>query len=222
LKRASEGAERYDVITIGHVLNELFTGGSDATAQRAAMVEQALSQLKPLGSLVLIEPALRETSRALLGVRDVLVERGYAVRAPCFFRGNCPALVRGSDWCHADRPWQMPRTVEEIARAAGIRKDSVKMSYLVLAPKGEPWKEPPPGRVFRIISEPLEGKGRRRYVGCGPEGRFGLALLRPGARGRGGDHRNRAPRRWASAHRTLGGAADRQGGRAGERAKRSG
>jgi hypothetical protein len=70
----------------------------------------------------------------------------------------------------------MPRTVEEIARAAGIRKDSVKMSYLVLAPKEEPWKEPPPGRVFRIISEPLEGKGRRRYVGCGPEGRFGLAL----------------------------------------------
>ncbi|HEX9507353.1 MAG TPA: small ribosomal subunit Rsm22 family protein [Myxococcales bacterium] len=176
LKRGSEGVERYDVITIGHVLNELFTGGSDATARRAAMVEHALSQLKPLGSLVLIEPALRETSRSLLRVRDVLVERGYAVRAPCFFRGNCPALVRESDWCHADRGWQMPRTVEEIARAAGIRKDSVKMSYLVLAPKEEPWKEPPPGRVFRIISEPLKGKGRRRYVGCGPEGRFGLAL----------------------------------------------
>lgn len=50
------------------------------------------------------------------------------------------------------------------------------MSYLALAPPGEPWAEPPPGRVFRIVSEPLQGKGRRRYMGCGPEGRLGLAL----------------------------------------------
>lgn len=50
------------------------------------------------------------------------------------------------------------------------------MSYLVVAPKQEPWAEPPPGHVFRIVSEPLEGKGRQRYMGCGPEGRIGLAM----------------------------------------------
>jgi hypothetical protein len=50
------------------------------------------------------------------------------------------------------------------------------MSYLVLAPPGEPWAEPPPGVVFRIVSEPLAGKGRLRYMGCGPDGRRGLAL----------------------------------------------
>ena len=50
------------------------------------------------------------------------------------------------------------------------------MSYLVLAPKGEAWPELPPGRLFRIVSEPLEGKGRQRFMGCGPEGRMGLAL----------------------------------------------
>ena len=50
------------------------------------------------------------------------------------------------------------------------------MSYLVLAPKGEAWAEPPPGRVFRIVSEPLPSKGRLRYMGCGPEGRMGLSL----------------------------------------------
>src|SRR5205814_872807 len=36
--------------------------------------------------------------------------------------------------------------------------------------------EPAPGRVFRIGSEQLEGKGRQRFMGCGPEGRVGLAL----------------------------------------------
>jgi hypothetical protein len=42
--------------------------------------------------------------------------------------------------------------------------------------EGEAWPELPQGRLFRIVSEPLEGKGRHRYIGCGPEGRVGLAL----------------------------------------------
>jgi len=125
---------------------------------------------------VVIEPALRDTSRDLLAVRDRIVARGYAIRAPCFYRGSCPALVRESDWCHADHAWRAPSLVEDLARAAGLRRESLKMSYLVLAPKGEAWREPPAGRVFRIVSEPLEGKGRQRYIGCGPEGRVGLAL----------------------------------------------
>ncbi|WP_225414476.1 small ribosomal subunit Rsm22 family protein [Stigmatella hybrida] len=166
----------YDLITMGHVLNELYGTGDGAIPPRAALLEQVLAQVKKGGSLLVLEPALRETSRALLKVRDVLVGKGYAVRAPCLFRGNCPALVKESDWCHAERPWPMPRVVEELARAAGLHKESLKMSYLMLAPAGEPWPEPTPGRLFRIVSESLEGKGRQRYIGCGPEGRLGLAL----------------------------------------------
>ena len=167
---------RFDVIAFGHLLNELFGAGEAALARRAALVEEALGRLRPDGSVVIIEPALRETSRALLQLRDVLVARGYAVRAPCFYRGNCPALLKQSDWCHAERVWRRPPLVEAIARAAGLHRESLKMSYLVLAPRGEAWSDPPPGRVFRIVSEPLQGKGRQRFIGCGPEGRLGLAL----------------------------------------------
>jgi SAM-dependent methyltransferase len=166
----------YDTITFGHVLNELFGQGDAGLAKRVALVEEALAKLSKGGSVVLMEPALKETSRRLLHVRDALVAKGYAVRAPCLFRGPCPALVRESDWCHADRPWSMPKLVESLAHAATLHKESLKMSYLVLAPKGEAWMEPPKGRLFRIVSEPLEGKGRHRYVGCGPEGRVGLAM----------------------------------------------
>lgn len=164
---------KFDLITMGHVVNELFNG---QIAPRAALLEKILERVNPGGSLVVIEPALRDTSRALLQVRDVLVSRGYAVRAPCLFRGNCPALIKESDWCHAERSWRMPRLVEDIAKAAGLHKESLKMSYLVLAPKGEAWAEPPPGSLFRIVSEALEGKGRQRFMGCGPEGRIGLAM----------------------------------------------
>jgi ribosomal protein RSM22 (predicted rRNA methylase) len=160
----------FDLITMGHLLNEL-----DAS-KRVPLVEAALAKLRPRGSVLILEPALKETSRGLLQVRDALVAKGYAVRAPCLWRGACPALVKESDWCHAERSWRMPSLVEQIARAASLHKEALKMSYLVLAPKGEAWREPPPGRVFRIVSEPLQGKGRARYMGCGPEGRIGLAL----------------------------------------------
>jgi SAM-dependent methyltransferase len=169
------GGARPDVILLGHVLNELWKG-EGAAARRAALLEEARGLLAPGGSLVVIEPALRDTSRALLAVRDLLVAGGAAVRAPCLFRGACPALLRESDWCHAERAIVPPRLVAQIGKAAGLRKEAVKMSYLVLAPPGEGWAAPPPGRVFRIVSEPLAGKGRLRYMGCGPEGRLGLAL----------------------------------------------
>jgi ribosomal protein RSM22 (predicted rRNA methylase) len=169
------GGRGLDLVTLGHVVNELFRG-EGSSERRAALLEDALGLVAPGGSLVVIEPALRETSRALLEVRDRLVARGAAVRAPCLFRGPCPALLRESDWCHAERPVELPPLVDEIGRRAGLRKEAVKMSYLVLAPRGEAWTDPPPGRVFRIVSEPLPSKGRLRYMGCGPEGRMGLAL----------------------------------------------
>ncbi len=164
---------KFDLITMGHVVNELYNG---AIAPRAELLEKILAQVNANGSLVVIEPALRDTSRALLQVRDALVAKGYAIRAPCMFRGNCPALIKESDWCHAERTWRMPSIIEELAKQAGLHKESLKMSYLVVAPKGEAWAEPPPGTLFRIVSEPLEGKGRRRFMGCGPDGRVGLAM----------------------------------------------
>ncbi len=176
LKKAPPPEGKYDLITMGHVLNELYGVGDEAVKPRAALLTQVLSQVKPGGSLLVLEPALRETSRLLLKVRDVMVEQGHAIRAPCLYRGACPALVKESDWCHAERDWPMPGVVEDIARAAGLHKESLKMSYLMLAPAGEPWSAPRPDRLFRIVSESLEGKGRQRYIGCGPEGRMGLAM----------------------------------------------
>ena len=167
----------FDLILLGHVVNELWAGDPGATLRRTELLERLLGSLSPKGSLLVIEPALRETSRGLLEVRDQLVARGHAVRSPCLFRGPCPALLKASDWCHAERSWDPPPLVRDIARVAGINKEALKMTYMLIAAPGEGFPELPPGkRLFRIVSEPLHGKGRLRYMGCGPEGRVGLAL----------------------------------------------
>jgi SAM-dependent methyltransferase len=166
----------WNAISMGHAINELWADAPDRIERRAALCEQLLSKLRKGGSLILIEPALRTTTRDLLALRDVLVRRTYAVRAPCLFRGDCPALERDVDWCHAELPWEPPPALAEIIAASGLHKEALKMSYLVLAPKGEAWAEPPFGRLFRVVSETLPGKSRLRVMGCGPEGRIPLAL----------------------------------------------
>jgi SAM-dependent methyltransferase len=164
---------QFDLITLGHVLNELH--GKDV-ALRASLVSRVMQRLRPGGTLLAIEPALRETARALLEVRDALVAKGHAVRAPCLFHGPCPALAKPGDWCHAERAWREPPLIQAIARGASLHKEALKMAYLLAAPLGEAWPVLPEQRLFRIVSEPLEGKGRQRLMGCGPEGRVGLAL----------------------------------------------
>ena len=98
------------------------------------------------------------------------------MRAPCLYRGDCPALARASDWCHAERAWSCRPLVDELAHAAKLHRESLKMSYLVLQAPGAAWPTPPDGRLFRIVSEPLPQKGQYRFVGCGPEGRVPLVL----------------------------------------------
>ncbi len=164
---------QFDLIILGHALNEFYAGDVNA---RVTLLESLLQKLEPTGTLMVLEPALKETSRALLSVRDKLVARGYALKAPCLFQGACPALVKESDWCHAERGWALPPLVERIAKLAGLHKDALKMSYLLVSPKGAAWPQVPEGNLFRIVSEPLPGKGRLRYMGCGPQGRMGLAL----------------------------------------------
>jgi SAM-dependent methyltransferase len=166
----------YDLVMMGHVINELWAGQPDAIPRRAGVIERAFSRLRPHGAALVIEPALRETSRGLLEVRNRLLEKGFAVRSPCLFRGACPALERETDWCHSERPWDPPRMIADIARAAGLHKEALKMTYMTFTRQPS---EPQPvseERLFRIVSEPLHSKGRQRYMGCGPEGRVGLSL----------------------------------------------
>jgi ribosomal protein RSM22 (predicted rRNA methylase) len=162
----------FDVIILSNVMNELFTRDDRRTEKRVSLLNTILKRfLADDGSCIIIEPALRETSRGMLEVRDSLLEQGLHVYSPCLFSGTCPALVNPKDWCHEDIPWDPPELVKEIDKLTGLRKDSLKFSYLVLRRDGLGLKDAARENSFRVVSEPLVSKGKREFYICGAAGR---------------------------------------------------
>jgi SAM-dependent methyltransferase len=162
----------FDVIILSNVMNELFAGDGRRTGKRIDILNTILKRsLADDGSCIIIEPALRETSREMLEVRDGMLEQGFDVYSPCLFSGKCPALANPKDWCHEDIPWEPPLLVKELDNLTGLRKDSLKFSYLVLRKDGLSLKDGSLENSVRVVSEPLVSKGKREFYVCGAEGR---------------------------------------------------
>lgn len=161
-----------DLAVLGSVVNEL------PPATRIEVVRRALAAVEPDGALIVIEPALRETSRALHEVRDDLLRAGGAsVFAPCTRQGApCPMLARAEDWCHEDRAIELPPRTAELARLTHLRDSGMKFSYLVLRHSALPLVDRSP--AWRVVSAPMTAKGKLELFGCSDAGRVPLRLLK--------------------------------------------
>ena len=161
-----------DLVVLGTVLNEL------APAARIDLVRRALAAADQDGAVIVIEPALRETSRALHELRDDILRAGEAsVFAPCTRRGApCPALARADDWCHEDRAVTLPPRTAELARLTHLRDAGLKFSYLVLRHSGVGLVEAAP--AWRVVSAQMPAKGKLELFGCSDAGRVPLRLLK--------------------------------------------
>jgi Mitochondrial small ribosomal subunit Rsm22 len=157
---------RFDLIVAAHLLGELFVDRpfEERIDERARCVRAWTEELlAPGGTVILVEPALRETSRELLAVRDQLLALSdLEIVAPCFWTGACPALANPRDWCH------------DAVAATAVSNRRVDFSYLVLRDR---WK-PLPGQLsYRVVSDPLPEKGRLKLYACGPTGRHAFIRL---------------------------------------------
>lgn len=175
-KTMREGAP-YDLIVMANSLNELFVDSEDVLAKRAELIGELIKVLKPHGTLMVLEPALREVARELHGVRDLLLQsQRCTVFSPCLHEMSCPALVRRDDWCHEERPWHSPAMVQAIDREVGFIKDALKFSYLLLRTDGKQVVARSPN-IFRVVSELRVLKGEKRAWLCNELGRTEIGRL---------------------------------------------
>ncbi len=157
--RPSGVSGTFDLIVAAHLLNEL---DLDSDGRARLVSGWCRELLDPTGTCIMIEPALRQTSRALLAVRDRVLAAGLFVVAPCLLQDPCPALARERDFCH------------DSAGAIAAGRSRVDFSYLVLRRAGTAETDV---TRFRVVSDPMKDKGRLRCFVCGPGGRFLVTRL---------------------------------------------
>lgn len=166
----------HDLILLGTVVNEL------PVAARAPLILDLVQRvLAPGGAVIILEPALRETTRALHELRDAVAAAGVFVAAPCTRQGPCPALADPKDWCHEDRRAEPPPRLAALARVTGLRQHGLKFSYLTLlgAADATPLAIAPPGsRRLRVVSDALDQKGTIERFVCGDDGRRRVRVLK--------------------------------------------
>lgn len=162
---------RFDLVLAGTVLNEL------DPAERHRLVRAMVAGLADGGAAIIVEPALRETSRALHEVRDRVIADGVGhVFAPCTQQtAPCPMLADERDWCHEDRPTQLPPRAARIAQVTGLRTGGLKFSYLVIRRQSDPLVAGD-GPALRVVSQMRRSKGKRECFACGDGGRVELRL----------------------------------------------
>lgn len=178
-----------DLIIVGNAWNEFVEGANTALDAQVKIIENLLGWLDDHGALILIEPALRETSRRLHRLHDAVLRQipTATIFAPCVHQQACPCVLEGNekDWCHTEYPWVPSPEIAAIDRRIGNRKDALKFSYLVLRKDGRnvlDLRRPPvasqeKSACWRVVSELIQEKGKRRAFLCGPSGRIQFTQL---------------------------------------------
>lgn len=174
--------ESASLIWINNVLNE--TASAD---------QSPLTWLQPFltthldaqGTCLIIEPALRETTRHLMQLRDELLADApeLNVFAPCTAEGNCRMLRDGRerDWCHSDVAWKRPQLVRQLDTLTGLWKSALKFAYLALRRDGLRLHQDLMAdtvTVGRVVSDLLKEKGKEKILACTAEELVTLVRLK--------------------------------------------
>jgi ribosomal protein RSM22 (predicted rRNA methylase) len=133
--------KRFDVVVLGHVLNEL------EPAEQARVLAAAWG--RTAGLLLIVEPGTPEAFAVVRAARDALLAAGAATIAPCVHDRPCPLE---NDWCHfPQRLWRPD--FQRRARGAPSQWEQSKYTYAALA------RFPPEAPIWgRVIREPSHNK----------------------------------------------------------------
>jgi ribosomal protein RSM22 (predicted rRNA methylase) len=138
---APDAPQQFDLVVLGHVLNEL------EQHARAAVVAAAWARTR--GVLLIVEPGTSTAFPVVRAARDQLLAQNASTLAPCAHDRPCPLQ---DDWCHFPQRLARPE-FQKRARGAPSAWEDAKYSYAAMArfaPQGSIWA--------RVISEPSSNK----------------------------------------------------------------
>ena len=161
-----------DLILCQTAINELLVG-----AEHERETVQLVSTWSRAAPMLVIEPALKTTTRALMALRDSLVKLGGAhVVAPCLHQLPCPMRAREGDWCHEARRIEPTPRVAAIDKIVGRRDERALFAFLATAPGMAPARPVEPVEL-RLVTDTLGSRGKTERLVCRADGELRLMRL---------------------------------------------
>lgn len=151
--------EKYDLVLLHYVLNEL------TPAARRELLGRAARVLAPGGRLIVCEPLQHAAGDYLRDLRAyALGDLGLHVLAPCPHAQACPL----SGPCHDVRTWKLTQTLQILNSSLHRDLRHLAFAFLVLSP------EPPAGngeiQRVRLVGSPAHAKGQTLCPACCSDG----------------------------------------------------
>ncbi|WP_395016584.1 small ribosomal subunit Rsm22 family protein [Dongia sp.] len=159
-REAAPASGANDLVTLAYVLDEL------DDPQRAALVRQLWSLTAD--TLLIVEPGTPAGYRRILDVRDLLLQQGAQMVAPCPHAQACPLIA--PDWCHFSRRVARSRAHLQ-AKGAEVPWEDEKFSYLAVARNSATLP------ASRVIGPPRAGSGKVELKLCEQNGAAGSVLV---------------------------------------------
>jgi ribosomal protein RSM22 (predicted rRNA methylase) len=157
---------KYDLITIGHVLNELDAG------LRRAVLDWAWEHCS--GVLLIVEPGTSAAFPIVREMREYLLTKGAHTLAPCVHDRPCPLQVDAgvNDWCHFPQKIERP-AIQRRAKEGSAGWEESKFSYAALA------KLSPKSTIYgRLIHQPQVPLKNKNFVELPLSSQDGIISLR--------------------------------------------
>ncbi|PWT89059.1 MAG: hypothetical protein C5B54_09560 [Acidobacteria bacterium] len=160
--------EQYDLILISFALNEAFK--SETPTAIYSWITKLMTRLNPGGLLLILEPALRESSEQLEKIRNLIAsENRFFIWGPCLHHQDCPLLRAGKFWCHEVRQWRVPQSLSFLNRHLYREIAVLKFSFLMIG-KEPAFPVEQTEEIFRLISPITKLKGKYVAKGCAADG----------------------------------------------------
>lgn len=160
LENFTVSSDKFDVILLHYVLNEL------SPAARRTLLSRAARSLTPNGRLILCEPLVRDEGDSMRDLRAyALSDLQLHVLAPCPHEQACPL----GEPCHDVRTWKLSQGLQILNST--LHRDLRHLAYalLVLTPAAPAAAE---GVRARVVGSPSHAKGQTLCPGCCSDGQI--------------------------------------------------